>query len=293
MKAGFIGLGHLGKTIAKRLESQGVDLIVWNRTMEKASGLNVQLAKTPAELASEVMFIFLNLFDSAAVRAVMSGKGGLIEGNLKGKIIIDTTTNHFNDVMEFHEIAKKFHAQYLEAPVLGSVLPASQGALTVLVSGDKSAYDEALPLIQKIGKNIFYLNQPGIATKMKLVNNLALGSFMATIAETVSLGESIGIDRVKVLDILAVGAGNSMVLNAKREKLINEDFSTHFSSALIYKDLHYLQDLARSLKRPLFTAGIVKELYGMTYSRNIENMDFSAVYKIIAEYDGARVQKKE
>ena len=119
---------------------------------------------------------------------------------------------------------------------------------------------------------------------MKLVNNLALGSFMATIAEAVVLGEAVGIEKSVVLDILASGAGNSMVLNAKREKLLKEDFSTQFSSALIYKDLHYLQDLSRTIKRPLFTAGAVKELYGMTFSRNIDKMDFSAIYRIMKEY---------
>ncbi len=110
----------------------------------------------------------------------------------------------------------------------------------MLVSSDQPAYERALPYLQKIGKDIFYLEKPGTSTKMKLVNNLLLGTFMAAIAEALVFGEEIGAEKGKVLDILASGAGNSGVLNAKREKLLKDDFSTQFSSALIYKDLHYL-----------------------------------------------------
>lgn len=283
MKAGFVGLGHLGKAMARRLISEGIELVVWNRTREKASDLGVKIADNPASLISEVEILFMNLFDSAAVEAVIAGKEGILKGECKGKIIIDTTTNHFELVMLFHEILRKHEASYLESPVLGSVVPASQGALTVLVSGEKIAFDKALPYIEKIGKNSFYLGEPTLATKMKLINNLALGSFMATLAEAVVFGEKAGIEKAKVLDILAAGAGNSAVLNAKREKLTKEDFSTHFSSSLIYKDLHYLQDLARSLKRPLFTGSVAKELFGMTFSRDLDSLDFSGIYRILKE----------
>lgn len=168
--------------------------------------------------------------------------------------------------------------------MLGSVIPASQGALTVLASGEKDAYEKALPYLQKIGKNIFYLEKPTLSTKMKLVNNLILGTFMATIAEALAFGEAAGVEKSEVLDVLAAGAGSSGVLNAKRDKLAKEDFSPQFQSALIYKDLHYLVDLAFDLKRPLFTGSVVKELYGMTFSRGEEKLDFSALCKILKEY---------
>lgn len=283
MKAGFIGLGHLGKTMAKRLISEGIELVVWNRTREKASDLGVEIADSPASLLPQVEILFMNLFDSVAVESVIAGKDGLLRCDCTGKIIIDTTTNHFELAAYFHEILGKHGASYLESPVLGSVIPASQGALTVLVSGGKDAFDKALPYLEKIGKNIFYLEKPALATKIKLINNLALGSFMATIAEAVVFGEKAGMDKSQMLDILSSGAGNSTVLNVKREKLLKEDFSTHFSSALIYKDLHYLQDLARTLKRPLFMGSNAKELFGMTLSKGVDSLDFSVIYKIIKE----------
>jgi 3-hydroxyisobutyrate dehydrogenase len=284
MKTGFIGLGHLGKAMAKRLMSEGVDVVVWNRTKEKAADLGVEVAETPASLIARADRVFLNLFDSDAVISVLTGKSGLLEGGCKGKIIIDTTTNHFEKVLYFHGLLEERGGHYLECPVLGSVVPASQGNLTVLVSGAKDIYERTRPLLEMIGKNIFYLEKPTLAVKMKLINNLVLGAFMTALAEAIALGEKAGIDKAVVIDILSAGAGNSAVLNAKKEKLLKEDFSTHFSSALIYKDLHYLQDLARSMKIPLFTGSITKELFGMTFAKGIADLDLSAVYKIMKEY---------
>lgn len=284
MKAGFIGLGHLGKTMARRLIGEGVELIVWNRTKEKAAGLGAPVADSPGELISQVDIVFINLFDSDAVASVLFGESGLLDGNCSGKVIVDTSTNHFDRVPAFHEEVKEHGASYLESPVLGSVGPASQGALTVLASGEKSAFDRAKPYLDKLGKNIFYLEKPGLATKMKLINNLVLGTLMATCAEAVTFGEKAGLDREAVVNILLSGAGNSAVLAGKKDMLVKGEFPTQFSSALIYKDLHYLQDLAKSMKKPLFTGSIVKEVYGMTYAEGIEGEDFAAVYKIFREY---------
>lgn len=280
MKTGFIGLGNLGMAMAKRLISERVQLSVWNRTREKAKGLGVHIAATPADLVSGVDVLFLNLFDSEAVRSVLSGENGVLSGDCKGTIIVDTTTNHFKPVLDFHGIIADVGASYLEAPVLGSVVPALQGTLTVLVSGDKEAYKKALPLIGKIGKNIFFVEIQSTATKMKLINNMVLGTIMATLAEAMVFGERIGLEKSQVIDILAAGAGNSMVLNAKKDKLQSEEFSAHFSSSLIYKDLHHLEDLACEMKRPVFTGSSTKELFAMTFSRGEGVLDFSAIYNV-------------
>ena len=279
-KIGCIGLGHLGHTIARHLIDQGVPVIVWNRTPSKAADLGVPVAASPRDLIGRVDIVIINLFDSDAVEAVLSGPEGLFSGSCSGKIIIDTTTNHFGRVGEFYARAREHGATYLECPVLGSVVPASQGKLTILVSGDKATYESVQPLLSRMGSTLFYLGEPALATKMKLVNNLVLGSFMATCAEAVALGEAAGISRGEAIDILLAGAGNSMVLAAKKDKLKNGEFSAHFSSALIYKDLHYLQDLCRTMKKPLFVGSTVKELFALTRSKGIDDQDFSAVYKV-------------
>lgn len=283
MKIGFAGIGHLGKAIAEHLIAEHFELRVWNRTPGKAAGLGVPVAQTPRELMDWSDMVIMNLFDSDAVDAVMNGPDGLLSGACQGKLIIDTTTNHFDRVVSFHEQVHARGSRYLECPVLGSVVPASAGKLTVLVSGENADFLEARPVLAAIGSTLHFLGEPALATKMKLVNNFVLGSFMATCAEAVSLGEAAGVERARVIEILLSGAGNSMVLAAKKEKLTHEEFSTHFSSALIYKDLHYLQDLCRALRRPLFIGSTVKELFAVTRVRGYDDLDFSAIYRVFRE----------
>ncbi|MBP6715143.1 MAG: NAD(P)-dependent oxidoreductase, partial [Aliarcobacter sp.] len=171
-------------------------------------------------------------------------------------------------------------ANYLENPVFGSVAPALSGALTVVSSGKTEVFENVKPILEKIAVEIFHLEVPSSATKMKLINNLCLGSFMATLAECTALAESCEIPKAKALEILGVGGGQSLVLKAKTQKLINEDFSAHFSNNAINKDLHLLQDLAYNLKLPLYSAAVPKELYSKMKMMGKGEEDFSSIYQL-------------
>ena len=283
MSIGFIGLGNLGKAIATRLTEVGEKPIVYNRSIEKIKDLGYEVASNPKELLLKCEVIFLCLFDSPAVNNILTMENGLLCEELKGKTIIDLSTNHYADVLKFHEAVNNIGGKYLENPVFGSVAPALQGALTVVSSGKKEVFESAKPLLEKIAKEIFYLEKPSSATKMKLINNLCLGSFMSTLAECTALAESCDIDKSQALDILGVGGGQSLVLNAKKQKLINEDFSAHFSNNAINKDLHLLQDLAYELKQPLFSAAIPKELYSKMKKLGKGEEDFSSIYQLFKD----------
>ncbi len=278
MKAGFIGFGTLGSTIAKRLSENGVEITGWNRTIEKVKKVGVRVAESPKAVVEENEITFLCLSDSNAVREVIRS----ISGSLRGKIIVDLTTNHFKDVLEFHEVVSDEGGYYLESPVLGSVVPASKGELTVVVSGDESAYAKAHRYLEIIGKKIYFVREPGKATKIKLVNNLVLGAFMGAIAESLSLAERCGIEKTLMIDVLENGAGKSLVLAAKKEKLLNEDFSVHFSVWNMHKDLKYLIELSESVGAPTPISSIAKELY-KTALKDYGNEDFSIVYRLLKE----------
>ena len=228
MRIGCIGLGHLGTAIANRLIDCGHDLTVWNRTAARASALPATVAASPAAVAAAADQVHLCLFDSAAVHQVLSGDQGLLTADLRGKLLVDHTTNHFREVLALHDLCARAGATYLEAPVLGSVVPAAQGRLTVLVSGERAGFDRAEPVLRQLGAHLFHLEEPGLATRMKLVNNLVLAGLMAQIAEATAFAEASGIDRSRALDILAAGAGQSMVLTAKRGKLESGDFFAAF-----------------------------------------------------------------
>lgn len=280
MAIGFIGLGNLGTAIAKRLQSMNEEVLVWNRTKAKAQSKGFVCENSPQALVQKCDTILMCLFDSKGVRDVLSMKEGLLSVDLKGKTIIDLSTNHFNDVIEFHAMVEAKGGNYLESPVLGSVVPASKGELTAVCAGKEAVYLACKPLIEKFASNMFHLKEAGMASKMKLINNLCLGAFMATIAECTALGEACNIDKKELLDILAVGGGKSLVLAAKTQKLIDEDFSPHFSTSAIHKDLHCLQDLAYSLNRPLYTASVTKELFSKMKMMGKGDEDFSSIYQL-------------
>jgi len=280
MPIGFIGLGNLGTAIATRLKEVGEEVLTYNRTKEKATSKGFDVVDTPKDLLSKCDVIFLCLFDSLAVDNILHMEDGLLCEELKGKTIIDLSTHHFNDVLQVYKIMEEFEAKYLENPVFGSVAPALAGVLTLVASGKKEVYEEVKPLLEKFGKEIFFLENQGAATKMKLINNLCLGSFMATIAECTSLAEDCSIPKEKALDILGVGGGTSLVLNAKKQKLITEDFSAHFSNDAINKDLHCLQDLAYSMKKPLYSAAMPKELFSKMKMMGKGDEDFSSIYQL-------------
>lgn len=278
MSIGFIGLGNLGTAIATRLASMNETVIAYNRT--KKENCEFTQVNTPKELLEQCNTVFICLFDSNAVNTVLNMPNGLLSVSLKGKTIIDLTTNHYEEVLAFHTSINQNGGNYLESPVFGSVVPALNGLVTVVASGEKEVFEANKPLLEKFAKEIFHLPTPSSASKMKLINNLCLGSFMATIAECTALGEACDIDKTTLLDILGVGGGQSLVLNAKKQKLISEDFSPHFSNDAINKDLHLLQDLAYSLKRPLYTAAVPKELFSKMKMQGNGKEDFSSIYKL-------------
>ena len=283
MSVGFIGLGNLGKAIATRLTEMGENLVVYNRTKSKVENLGYEIVDTPKELISKCDVILLCLFDSPAVENVLTGENGLLSGDLKGKTIIDLSTNHYDDVVRFHKLVNDSGADYLENPVFGSVAPALIGALTLVSTGKKEVFEKQKPLLEKFGKEIFFLENQGSATKMKLINNLCLGSFMATLAECTALAESCEISKKDALDILNVGGGQSLVLKAKTQKLLDEDFSAHFSNNAINKDLHLLQDLAYNMKLPLYSAAMPKELFSKMKNLGDGEEDFSSIYKLFKQ----------
>lgn len=283
MKLGLIGLGKMGRAMAERLASTGAELVVWNRTEEKALDLSATIADSPSGLLHDVPIVVLSLFDSPAVERVLLGEGGLLTGDCEGKIVVDTTTNSVEAAERFARLVAARGAFYLEAPVMGSVGPAAQGTLKIVVSGPRDAYDEAKEVLDRLGDRVFYLGAPGLATRMKLVNNLVLGALVAALSEALAVGMRAGLPREQVLAILEEAAGRSAVLAAKKGALLALDYSPQFSAAAIHKDLHYLEQLAFEVGVPVPTAAAVKELYGLAVSTGLGDEDLTVVGRLLGE----------
>ncbi len=279
MKIGCIGLGSLGRAIAQRLINTDHDVIVWNRTASKADGLGVPVAESPQSVGETCDTIIINLFDSPAVNEVAHRSDGLLRANLGEKLVIDTTTQFDADVRALHTLFGRAGAVYLEAPIFGSVKPTLEGAVTIVASGSDAAFIRAKPILDTLARHVFHFPQPSMATRMKLLNNLVLGAFMATIAEAVAGAEAVGISRKDALEVLSVGAGNSAVLNAKKQKLLDGDYEVHFSCDAIFKDLSGMLQLAGIHQQPTIMASAARELFALARQQELGTVDLSAVIR--------------
>ena len=278
-KIGWIGLGHMGLPMARNLKNAGYDVHVWNRSIEKAEKSGLPYKESLEELVKEKDIIITMLFDSKSVEEVYKKIFDTCE-NIEKKVFIDMTTIHPDTAKWLAEEIIKRGGSFLEAPVLGSVIPAEKGELTIVVSGDEDVYEAHLDIFQVLGKAIFYMGNYGVASTMKLINNTVLGGFMAILAEAFGFAKKAGIDPKLALDVLANGAGQSLVLNAKKEKLLKEDYSTHFSVDLIHKDLTYALDLAQRKKYPTILTANTRELFNSARAYGLSDKDFCAVLEI-------------
>lgn len=282
MDVAFLGLGNLGRAIARRIKNvfgDKINLYVWSRNYAKVENFSSETLSIPlrnlSSIPGDVEIIFMCLFDSEAVQSVLEKING------EGKIIVDFTTNHPDKAIEFSKTLRERGGTYIESPVLGSVIPANEGKLTTLVAGEEIAYRRIEDFIKAISSKIFYFgdNIP-VASKFKLVNNLVLGGFMAVISEALAIGEKLNLPNDTLIDVLSHGAGRSSILEAKRSKLLNKDFSPHFSISLIRKDLEYLKDIASlgNLSSKMFLSLQLYDLYNKAREKGLAQLDFSSIY---------------
>ena len=269
----------MGRAISRRLRKQDHDILVWNRSLEKAKADNLPLASSPAELASNTDMLLICLRDSQAVEQVLTQQQGLLAAGLAGKTIIDFTTHDASQVLAFHEQFGKAGASYLETPIAGSVEQMTEGQVALLVSGEEGVFQQAKASLATLASAIFFVGEPGLASKIKLLNNLVLGGFMAVLAEAVLLGDGAGISRQQLLAILARGAGGSTVLSASSKAMLQDDYSGSFSAELMAKDLGYILQLAQQQQGKAPVSQLIKQLYEEVLDSGQGQADFSVLAK--------------
>jgi len=153
-KIGWIGLGHMGLPMAINLKNAGFDIKVWNKTIEKAKNSGLPYTETLEELIKDREIIITMLYDSNSVLDIYSK---IIKNNIENKLFIDMTTVHPETAKNIANMIIKNEAYFLEAPVIGSVIPAQKGVLTILISGDENIYKNNLDIFSALGKEIFFI----------------------------------------------------------------------------------------------------------------------------------------
>jgi len=226
--------------------------------------------------------VFSTLPNDQALMSVVSGtpnKKGLVDVLAKGAIFVDMSTVSPDVSSKVAKILEKAEISYLRAPLSGSTVMAENATLTILASGDESAWQTVLPYLEMMSKRQFYLGAGDEARYMKLVINTLVGGLPALLAEALSLGESGGLTRASMMEVIGESAVASPLLAYKTQTVVEDLFSPAFTVLQMIKDFTLISDAARSNGVPLLTTGLILEQYRAAANAGLKDADFSALVK--------------
>jgi 3-hydroxyisobutyrate dehydrogenase-like beta-hydroxyacid dehydrogenase len=238
-RLGFIGLGHLGSRIARRLAAAGFPMTVYNRDGEKTKelvALGAYAAPDPRTLAGSVEVVLSCLADRAAVESVYLGPAGVLQAARPGTVIIEMSTVAPETSERIFRAARQFGISVLDVPVSGSTPAAEAGALTLFGGGKRQTFEEASPIFAAIAKQWFYMGPSGSGVAMKLVVNTMLGLGMQAVAEAAALGQKLGLPREALFETLAKTAVIAPALAGKLGTARQNDYAPQFPVRLMSKD---------------------------------------------------------
>ncbi|XP_070811466.1 cytokine-like nuclear factor N-PAC isoform X4 [Pituophis catenifer annectens] len=281
-KIGFLGLGLMGSGIVSNLIKMGHTVTVWNRTAEKCDLFiqeGARLGRTPAEVVSTCDITFACVSDPKAAKDLVLGPSGVLQGIRPGKCYVDMSTVDADTVTELAQVIVSRGGRFLEAPVSGNQQLSNDGMLVILAAGDRGLYEDCSSCFQAMGKTSFFLGEVGNAAKMMLIVNMVQGSFMATIAEGLTLAQVTGQSQQTLLDILNQGQLASIFLDQKCQNILQGNFKPDFYLKYIQKDLRLAIALGDSVNHPTPMAAAANEVYKRAKALDQSDNDMSAVYR--------------
>jgi 3-hydroxyisobutyrate dehydrogenase-like beta-hydroxyacid dehydrogenase len=280
-RLGFIGLGHLGSPMARRLLNAGFPLVVYNRDSKKTAALSMlgaEVALDPAKLAANVDVVLSCVADGRAVEAVYMSEGGVLRNARPGTRIFEMSTVAPDTSRKLYHAAREFGISVLDVAVSGSSPAAEAGTLTLLGGGDRQDFDVADAVFAAIAKQWFYMGPSGSGVAMKLVVNTLLGVGMQAIAEAVTLGASLGLPRALLFETLAKTAVVSPVQAGKLASSERHDYTPQFPIHLMKKDFALALSAAMRAGLSLPATEAAAEVNGLEAASGGEE-DFSAVVR--------------
>ncbi len=283
MKIGFIGLGIMGSRMAANLLKNKLDVVITNRTKEKAKELIGNGAKwldSPKEVGANSDIVITMLSTPEVVEAVSFAEDGFVEEMKEGSVWIDCTTVNptFSEYID-DRLAFEDKVTFVDAPVAGSLKPAQDGTLTFLVGASKENFERVKPLLECMGKKIVHCGEVGSGSDMKMIVNSLLGISMAGFSEVLAFGESLGFERRFLLEALSGSPVVAPFIEMKKEKLLKDDFSEEFPLRWMHKDLNLATWTAYESEAAMPILNAVKEVYSQAKNEGLSNMDMSAVFK--------------
>jgi 2-hydroxymethylglutarate dehydrogenase len=292
---GFIGLGAMGRPMAKNLLKAGYPLTVYDLNPEPIKEViahGAKAASSSAEAARDAEVIITMLPACDEVKSAVLGAGGVLGGATEGALLIDMSSIAPHTSKLVASEAAKVGVRFLDAPVSGGVTAAENGTLTIIVGGDRALLDGHMDLMQAMGKNIYHVGDVGMGETVKMINQVLAGINMLAIAEAFVLGTKLGADPETIYKVIRVSAGNSFLIDARvPDYLLKGDFSRPgFALDLMLKDLGLAIESAKINKIPLFLTGQAYQYFSMASSWGLGKKDMSSVTELLEEIVSVKVR---
>jgi 2-hydroxy-3-oxopropionate reductase len=283
---GFIGLGLMGKPMARNLLKKGFSVIVHNRSrgaVEELVKEGATSAGSPAEIARTAKHIITMLPDGPDVSKVLEGDSGVFAAMSKGTVIVDSSTIAPATARRLAERARQLGASMLDAPVSGGEIGAIDGTLTFMVGGDAAALEAVRDMLSAMGKpeRIVHVGDSGAGQICKACNQIVLGGTMAVVAEAIALSRKAGVDPMKVRAALMGGFAQSRVLEVHGERMITGNWKPGFKAKLFKKDLGIAMNTLAENGVPAATSAVVQQLVNAQIAAGEGEEDYSAMAKAI------------
>ena len=288
---GFIGLGIMGRPMAKNLIKAGHSLVVHSRSrgpVDELVGAGARAGSSPRDVAARCDVLIAMLPNSPDVELVALGKDGIIEGAKSGLIFADMSTISPIVSQKIGNALAAKGVQMLDAPVSGGEQGAINAALSIMVGGDKAVFDQVLPIFQAMGKTITLLGPLGFGGFTKLANQIIVAGNLTALAEALTLAKKAGLDRELTLTALAGGLAGSKCLEQKKPNYVSNTYVPGFKIDLHYKDLGLIAESARELGIPLPMTAVVQELFNALRVKGRGGLDHSGVITLLEDLAGVR-----
>ena len=285
-KVAWIGLGVMGYPMAGHIrEKGGHDLVVYNRTAEKAKAWTDQYggetAPTPAEAAKDADFVFMCVGNDDDLRDVTLGPDGAFSTLKDGAIVIDNTTASAGIARELYDAANEKGAGFLDAPVSGGQAGAEGGVLTVMVGGDEEVYAKAEPVIQCFARAVNLMGPAGSGQLTKMVNQICCVGVIQGLAEGLHFAKQAGLDIPKAMDTITKGAAQSWQMENRWETMVNGEFDYGFAVDWMRKDLSICMDEARRNGASLPVTAMIEQFFSEIQRAGGNRWDSSSLITLL------------
>jgi 2-hydroxy-3-oxopropionate reductase len=287
---GFIGLGIMGKPMARNLLKAGYPLVVHSRSrgpVDEIVKAGAKAATSPRDVAAQCEVLITMLPSSPDVEQVALGKDGIVEGARRGLVFVDMSTISPIVSRKVGEALAPKGVTMLDAPVSGGEKGAIDAALSIMVGGDKATFDSVLPIFQAMGKTITLLGPLGMGGFTKLANQIIVAVNLTALAEALTLGKKAGLDRELLLTALGGGLAGSKCLDQKKANYIAGTYNPGFTVDLHFKDLGLIMESARALGVPLPATAVVQELFSAMRVKGRGGLDHSGIITLLEDLSGA------